>query len=174
MQIETAIIVVAIVLAFTVFAVSLATADIYSETSVRWMQCVFARSNNFFNFKPTCDVGLLALSGHAILTSEWPLPDAPRDHSLCHKRSAERYIELLPNIDHRGGKHVDERVVVTGRRRDTQPLCTFWHSRKINMLNIDAMPLEQQIACGFAFFRIADRDGHDMRGTRHDWQARSS
>lgn len=29
-------------------------------------------------------------------------------HLLCDERSAERHVEFLPHVDHRGSKHVDE------------------------------------------------------------------
>ena len=29
-------------------------------------------------------------------------------HSFCYERSTERHVELLPHVDHRSGKHIDE------------------------------------------------------------------
>jgi hypothetical protein len=55
----------------------------------------------------------------------------------------ERQAELLPDVDHRFGQRVDERVLVIRARRDAQPLGAFRHGRIIDRLKVEAVVGEQ-------------------------------
>ena len=93
-------------------------------------------------------------------------------YSAASARCSERQPELLPDIDERLGKRVDQAVVVIRARRDAQPLSAFRHRRIIDRLDVDAVLGEQKIARLLAQLGIADKDRHDMRRARHHRQRR--
>ena len=74
----------------------------------------------------------------------------------------ERQAKLLPDIDQRFRKGVDQRVVMIGRWRDAQPLGAAVNGRIVDRLDIDAVLFEQQIARRLALLRVADEQRNDM------------
>src|SRR5262245_13210643 len=74
----------------------------------------------------------------------------------------QRKPELFPHSDHRLGEFVDQRVVMMGRGSDAQPLAALGDRRIVDRLDVDRMPLEQEIACVLAKLGIADEYRHDV------------
>src|SRR5262249_28636287 len=70
--------------------------------------------------------------------------------------SVQRQAELFPHVHQCLGELVDQPIVVIGRGRDAQPLSAFGNGRIVDRLDVDPMPLEQEIARLLATLRIAD------------------
>jgi len=86
-------------------------------------------------------------------------------------RPAERQAKFTPNRHHRRGKLGHQMPGMGRRRSDAQALGAAGHRRIVDRLDVDAMPLKEQIARLFAEIGIADQDGHDMGRRRHHRQA---
>src|SRR4051794_28742486 len=66
----------------------------------------------------------------------------------------QRQTEAFPNLQQGLGQMVDQRVLVVGRGRDSEPLGAFGHRRVVDRLDVDAVLFEQDIAGLLAAFRV--------------------
>jgi len=60
---------------------------------------------------------------------------------------------------------------MVGRWRNAQPLGALGDGRIVDRLDVDRMPLEQEIARALAALRITDKHRYDVRIILHDRQA---
>jgi len=75
------------------------------------------------------------------------------------------------STDQRFDQVGDLRLAVRRRRRDAQALGPLSHGGIVDRLNVDCVPLEQELARRPALLRVANEQRHDMRRIVHHRQA---